>query len=209
MKKHLPVVAVASVAFCCVALLLAAIGPALAGEPPPRTRGTIERLDGDTLNLATRGGQKVSFKLTPDTKIVGAIDAQLGAIKPNTYIGTSAAPQSDGTLKAIEVHVFPESMRGAGDGHYPWDLDGANTMTNGAVGALAGTSGRTMMVKYEGGERKVVVPEGTPIVAFEPADRSIVKPGARALVIAPKSADGTQATAVFLVVGVNGVNPPM
>lgn len=208
MKKHIPSAA-ASVAFGCVALLLAAIGPALAGEPPPRTRGTIERLDGDTLTLATRGGQKVSFKLTPDTKIVGAIDAQLGAIKPDTYIGTSAAPQSDGTLKAIEVHVFPESMRGTGDGYYPWDLDGGNTMTNGAVGALAGTSGRTMTVKYDGGERKVVVPEGTPVVAFEPSDRSIVKPGARALVIAPKGADGTQATAVFLVVGENGVNPPM
>ncbi len=209
MKKHIPSAAAAAVAFCCVALLLAVAGTTLAAEPPPRTRGTIERLDGDTLTLATRGGQKATFKLTPDTRIVGAIDAQLGAIKPDTYIGTSAAPQSDGTLKAIEVHVFPESMRGTGDGHYPWDLDGANTMTNGAVGALAGTSGRTMTVKYQGGERKVVVPEGTPVVAFEPADRSIVKPGARALVIAPKGADGTQAAAVFLVVGENGVNPPM
>ena len=208
MKKPMPSAAAAAVASCCVALLLAA-GSALAAEPPPRTRGTIERLDGDTLTLATRGGQKATFKLTPDTKIVGAIDAQLSAIKPDTYIGTSAAPQPDGTLKAIEVHVFPESMRGAGDGHYPWDLDGANTMTNGAVGALAGTSGRTMTVKYQGGERKVVVPEGTPVVAFEPADRSIVTPGARALVIAPKAADGAQAAAVFLVVGENGVNPPM
>lgn len=207
MKKHIPFATAAAVAFCCVALLLAA-GATLAAEPPPRTRGTIERLDGDTLTVAMRGGQKATFKLTPDTKIVGAIDAQLGAIKPDTYIGTSAAPQSDGTLKAIEVHVFPESMRGTGDGHYPWDLDGANTMTNGAVGALAGTSGRTMTVKYQGGERKVVVPEGTPVVAFELADRSIIKPGARALVIAPKGADGTQAAA-FIVVGENGVNPPM
>ena len=208
MKRNISSAAAISVAFCCVALLLAAAGAASAAEPPPRTRGTIERLDGDTLTLATRGGQKATFKLTPDTKIVGAIDAQLDAIKPDTYIGTSAAPQSDGTLKAIEVHVFPESMRGTGDGHYPWDLDGANTMTNGAVGALAGTSGRTLTVKYRDGEKKVVVPEGTPVVAFEPADRSIVKQGARALVIAPKGADGTQA-AVFLVVGENGVNPPM
>lgn len=208
MKKHIPFATAAAVAFCCVALLVAVAGATLAAEPPPRTRGTIERLDGDTLTVTMRGGQKATFKLTPDTKIVGVIDAQLGAIKPDTYIGTSAAPQSDGTLKAIEVHVFPESMRGTGDGHYPWDLDGANTMTNGAVGALAGTSGRTMTVKYQGGERKVVVPEGTPVVAFEPADRSIIKPGARALVIAPKGADGTQAAA-FLVVGENGVNPPM
>ncbi len=206
-KRKSPATA-AAVAFSCAALLLAVAGTARAAEPPPRTRGTIERLDGDTLVLGTRGGQKVTFKLTPDTRIVGAVDAQLGAIKPDAYIGTSAAPQPDGTLKAMEVHVFPESMRGTGDGHYPWDLDGANTMTNGAVGALAGTSGRTMTVKYQGGERKVVVPEGTPVVAFEPADRSIVKPGARALVIAPKSADGTQ-TAAFLVVGENGINPPM
>lgn len=209
MRKHKSPAAAAAVAFCRVALLLAVAGTAFAAEPPPRTRGTIERLDGDVLTLALRGGQKAMFKLTPDTRIVGAIDAQLGAIKPDTYIGTSAAPQPDGTLKAMEVHVFPESMRGTGDGHYPWDLDGGNTMTNGAVGALAGTSGRTMTVKYQGGERKVVVPEGTPVVAFEPADRSIVKPGARALVIAPKGADGTQSAAAFLVVGENGVNPPM
>ena len=204
MKRHLP----SAAAVCCAALLLAVAGAAGAAEPPPRTRGTIERLDGDTLTLATRGGQKTTFRLTPDTKVVGALDAALDAIKPDTYIGTSAAPQPDGTLRAIEVHVFPESMRGTGDGHYPWDLEGANTMTNGAVGALAGTSGRTMTVRYQGGERQVVVPEGTPVVAFEPADRTIVKPGARALVIAPKGADGTQ-TAVFLVVGENGTNPPM
>ena len=207
MNKHKPPAAAALVASCCVALLLAA-GAVFAAEPPPRTRGTIERLDGDTLVLGTRGGQKATFRLTPETRIVGAVSAQLGDIKPNTYIGTSAAPQPDGTLKAIEVHVFPESMRGTGDGHYPWDLENANTMTNGAVGALAGTSGRTMTVNYKGGERKVVVPEDTPVVAFEPSDRGIVKPGARALVIAPKSADGTQ-TAAFLVVGENGINPPM
>lgn len=207
MRKHKSPTAAAAVAFCYAALLAAA-GAALAAEPPPRTRGTIERLDGDMLTLGTRGGQKATFKLTPDTRIVGAVGARLGDIKPNTYIGTSAAPQPDGTLKAIEVHVFPESMRGTGDGHYPWDLENANTMTNGAVGALTGTSGRTMTVNYQGGERKVVVPEDTPVVAFEPSDRGIVKPGARALVIAPKSADGTQ-TAAFLVVGENGVNPPM
>ena len=207
MNKRKAPVAAAVAASCCAALLLAA-GAAFAAEPPPRTRGTIERLDGDTLTLGTRGGQKATFKLTPDTRIVGAVGAQLGDIKPNTYIGTSAAPQPDGTLKALEVHVFPESMRGTGDDHYPWDLEGANTMTNGAVGALTGTSGRTMTVSYQGGERKVVVPEDTPVVAFEPSDRGIVKPGARALVIAPKSADGTQ-TAAFLVVGENGINPPM
>ena len=209
MKKRQSPTAAAAVTSCCAALLLAFAGAVSAAEPPPRTRGTIERLDGDTLTLAMRGGQKATFKLTPDTRIVGAVGAQLGDIKPNTYIGTSAAPQPDGTLKAIEVHVFPESMRGAGDGHYPWDLDNANTMTNGAVGALTGTSGRTMTVNYQGGEKKVVVPEDTPVVAFEPSDRGIVKPGARALVIAPKNADGTQSAAAFLVVGENGINPPM
>ena len=117
MKKHKSPTAAAAVASCCAALLLAFAGAVFAAEPPPRTRGTIERLDGDTLTLGTRGGQKATFRLTPDTRIVGAVGAQLGDIKPNTYIGTSAAPQPDGTLKAIEVHVFPESMRGAGDGH--------------------------------------------------------------------------------------------
>ncbi len=104
--------------------------------------------------------------------------------------------------------MFAPSMRGVGDGHYPWDLGANSTMTNGAVGALQGTSGRTMQVKYKGGDKEITVPEDTPIVAVAPADASIVKPGAHAMVLAPKGRDGTM-TATFVLVGLNGVTPPM
>lgn len=196
-------------------LAAAAIGFALlsgaatfAAEPPARTRGTIESMSADALTLSTRSGQRAVFKLTPDTKFASVAQAQIGDIQPDSYVGVTAVPQPNGTLRAMEVHVFAPSMRGVGDGHYPWDLGSDSTMTNGAVGALQGTSGRTMQVKYQGGDKQITVPEDASIVTVAPADATIAKPSARALVLAPKGADGTM-TAVFVLVGVNGLTPPM
>ena len=183
-------------------------GAAIAAPPPARTRGTIESASANALTLDTRGGQKAEFKLTPDTKFASVTQAQMGDIQPDSYVGVTAAPRPDGTLRAMEVHVFAPSMRGVGDGHYPWDLGANTTMTNGAVGALQGTNGRTMQVKYKDGEKEITVPEDTPIVAVAPADASIAKPGAHAMVLAPKDSAGTPA-AVFVLVGANGVTPPM
>lgn len=181
---------------------------AVAAGPPPRTRGTIENVSADSLTMDTRGGQKVAVKITPDTKFASVTNAQMADIKPDSYIGTAAAPQPDGTLKALEVTVFAPSMRGVGDGHYPWDLGQSSTMTNGAVGALKGANGRTMVVQYKGGEKQVTVPEDVPIVALAPADAAVVKPGAHAVAFATKGADGTL-TAAFVAVGENGAVPPM
>jgi len=175
---------------------------------PQRVRGTIESVSGDTLTVATRSGQKTEVKLDPDLKVASAAQSSFSDIKPDSYIGTAAAPQPDGTLKALEVTVFDPRMRGTGDGHYPWDLGANTTMTNGAVGALTGTNGRTMDVKYQGGEKQITVPEDVPIVLLTPADRSIVKPGARTVVFAEQGADGNL-VAKRMIVGVNGTVPPM
>ncbi len=180
-----------------------------AAPPPSRTRGTIESVSADALTIDARSGQKSSFKITPDTKFASVSQAQMGDIQPDSYVGVTAAPQPDGKLRAMEVHVFAPSMRGVGDGHYPWDLGGNTTMTNGAVGALQGTSGRTMQVKYKGGDKEITVPEDTPIVAVAPADASVATAGAHAMVIAPKDAAGGTPNAVFVLVGKNGLTPPM
>ena len=189
------------------------IGASLAGSValaalPPRTRGTIESVNASTLTMATRNGQKVEIKITPDTKFASVTQAQFSDIKPDSYIGTAAAPQPNGTLKALEVTVFDPKMRGVGDGHYPWDLGNDSSMTNGAVGALQGANGRTLEVKYKGGEKMVTVPQDVPIVTLTPADATVVKPGAHAVAFAEKGADGTL-TAGFVAVGENGTVPPM
>lgn len=195
-------------AVSAIGLALLTGAASLAAAPPARTRGTIESVSGDALTIATRGGQKAQFKLTPDTKFASVAQAQMSDIQPDSYVGVTAAPQPNGTLRAMEVHVFAPSMRGVGDGHYAWDLGENTTMTNGAVGALQGTSGRTMDVKYKGGDKEITVPEDASIVAVAPADASIVKPGAHAIVLAPKDEGGTPA-AIFVLVGVNGLKPPM
>ena len=191
-----------------------ALGAVLLGgvahaAPPPRTRGTIEAVSGDTLDLMTRAGQKVEMRMTADTKVLSVTKAGIGDIKPDSYVGVTAAPQADGTLKAMEVHVFAPSLRGVGDGHYPWDIGGpTSTMTNGAVGAVAGTSGRTITVQYKGGEKEILVPEDVPIVAVAPGDKALVKPGAKVIALATKGADGAL-TANAVMVGEDGTAPPM
>jgi hypothetical protein len=162
---------------------------AWAEAPVVRIRGTIEAVDATSVTIKPRLGASVQVKLADSVRVATANAAKISDIQPDSYIGTAATPQADGTLKALEVAVFAPSMRGTGDGHYPWDLEKENTMTNGAVGALAGTTDRTIRVTYKGGEKTITVPEGVPVVALAPGDRSAIKPGAR--------------------VGENGTVPPM
>jgi hypothetical protein len=182
---------------------------AQAPAAPTRVRATIEKIDGDTLSLKARDGHMVTVVLAPDFKVVGVSKAQIGDIKPGSYIGSAAIPQADGSLKALEVTVFPPSMKGTGEGHYGWDMGQNSTMTNGTVGDLLVSNGRTMTVKYSnGGEKKITVPEDVPIVSLEPSDRSLLKPGAHVIVVPTKAADGTL-TANRISVGMNGIVPPM
>jgi len=187
--------------------LLAAGDAALAQNAPPvGVRGAITAVDGDMLKVHTNRGQDVVVKLTPDTQVRSVTLASVGDIKQGSYIGTAATPQPDGTLKALEVHVFPPEMAGTGDGHRPWDVGG--TMTNGSVGALVAGNGRTLTVQYKGGEKKVVVPDDVPIVSLGRGDRSLLAPGVKVVLFAKKEADSSL-TALFVSAGKDGVTPPM
>ncbi|WP_341315892.1 hypothetical protein WN982_31180 [Paraburkholderia sp. IMGN_8] len=200
----------AIVAPALVAGTLLAAGPAAQAQntAPTGVRGTVTSLSGDLLKVHTRDGNDVDVKLAKDTPIRGVAIANVNDIKPDSYVGTAAIPQADGTLKALEVHVFPASMRGAGEGHRPWDLGSNSTMTNGTVGSLVVSNGRTITVKYKDGEKKIVIPQDVPIVSLESGDRSLLVPGAKVVLFAHKEADGSMA-ANFISAGEHGLTPPM
>jgi hypothetical protein len=178
-----------------------------------RLRGTIEKVDGNTLTIKSPTGAPVTLTLAANAVVVGVLKATIADIKEGSYIGSGAMPQPDGTQKAVEVHIFAESQRGTGDGHRDgWDGSpyGApvGTMTNGAVGqAVSGVDGPVITVKYKDGEKKIVVTPSVPIVRYEVGDKGELKPGAAVSVAAAtKNPDGTFATA-RINVGRNGVVP--
>src|SRR5262245_3847474 len=182
---------------------------ATAQEAPVRVRGTIERVDGDVYLVKSRTGDELKLKLAENATVVALIKATLADIKQGSYVGVSGLPQPDGTQKALEVHIFPESMRGVGDGHRGWDLQPSSTMTNGNVEQTAASSdGQVLMLKYKDGEKRVLVSPDTPIVVYTRGERSELTPGAHIFVSAAiKQPDGTlQAPRVN--VG-RGVAPPM
>jgi hypothetical protein len=190
-------------------VLAAGVPMASAQEPPVRVRGTIERVDGDTYVVKARGGAELKVKLAEKATVVALIKASLSDIKPGSYVGVSGMPQPDGSQRALEVHIFPEAMRGVGDGHRGWDLQQSSTMTNGNVEQTAASSdGQVLMLKYKDGEKKILVPADTPIVVYLPGEVGELKPGASIFISAAvKQPDGTlQAPRVN--VG-RGVAPPM
>jgi hypothetical protein len=182
-----------------------------AQQPPSvRIRGTIEGVDGAMLMVKSRDGTDVKVRMTDNVSIVGITKIAMSEIKPGSYIGVSAMPEPDGTQKALAIHIFPEAMRGTGEGFRPWDLRPNSTMTNATVAeTVASTDGQNILVKYKDGEKKVVVPPDTPIVTFVPGDKSELKPGAKIIIFgATKKEDGTL-EANRVNVGINGVTPPM
>ena len=189
-------------------LTLGLTAPARAEAPVVRIRGTIEAVDGTNVTIKPRLGAPVQVRLGEAVRVATANTAKISDIQSDSYIGTAATPQADGTLKALEVAVFAPSMRGTGDGHYPWDLEKENTMTNGAVGARSGTAGRTITVTYKGGEKTITVPEDVPVVSIAPGDVGKIRPGARVVAFTRADAGGT-AVADRMIVGENGTVPPM
>jgi hypothetical protein len=170
-----------------------AVSSAWAQQPQTmRVRGTIEKVDGNLLIVKSRDDTDLHITITDNVQVVGVVKASLDEIKPNSFIGSAAMPQADGSQKAMEVHIFAESQRGTGEGHRPFTLPNS-TMTNGTVGeTVAGVDGRTLTVKYAGGEKKIIVPPGVPIVRYEVGDRSELKPGAAITITAAvKRPDGT------------------
>lgn len=173
-----------------------------------RVRGTLTAVSSDRLTVSTRDGKDVSVNISKDTRVILLAPTDIAAIKPDSFIGTAAAPQPDGTLKALEVHIFPPSMRGMGEGHTPWDLVPKSTMTNGSVGSIVGTNGRTLTVKYKDQQKQVFVPADVPVVNIEPGDQSMLTVGTKVVVSGVKGADGSLA-ARLVNVGKDGMAPPM
>ena len=196
--------------------MLKALAPALAlfcvaayaQSPVATLRGSIASVAGDAVTMTTRAGKSAAVRLSPQTRVVAVVAATAADLKPDSFIGVAAVPDGDG-LKALEVHIFPEAMRGTGEGFRPFDLAPGSTMTNGALQVrVGGVDGDKLTVAYKGGSQTLRLPKEAPIVALMPGDRSQLKPGAAAIARGPKAADGAVEAAAILV-GVDGVTPPM
>ncbi len=187
--------------------------PALAQAPegtPTNVRGTIVKLEGQTLVVKARKGPEVTVALAPGFAVLGIVKAKRADIKSGDFIGVAAAPGKDGKLHAQEVLIFPEAARGTGEGHYPWDLRGKNdTMTNATVsGVVSQSRARVLKLSYKGGEQEILVSSRTPVVTFKPADAALLKPGAAVFMRALKKPDGT-IVAQRVIAEQGGVKPPM
>jgi len=193
-----------------LAALVAAglVASAHAQTPPSRLRGTIAAADGGTLTLATVAGATLKVALKPDAPVTAVIPASLADIKKGSYVGAAAMPGPNGSLVALEVHIFPEAMRGVGEGHTPFDLKPESTMTNGTVGDVTVAHGDTLTVGYKGGQSIVMVPPDAPIVTFVPGDRAMLTAGAHVIAFAARQSDGSYVAARILV-GKDGLVPPM
>jgi hypothetical protein len=182
--------------------------PATPTTAPMRLRGTIEKIEGARITLRERSGETVVLAVPDNLTINEVVPIEMSAIQPGAFIGTAALTKADGSLEALEVLVFPEAARGAGEGHYAWDLMPQSTMTNATVSGLSQLpKGRELSLRYKDGEKKVVVPDGVPVVTFKPGDPSLIVIGAR-IFGAAVVRDGVP-TFTRLTIGRNGFAPPM
>lgn len=205
-------------ATCAVVLLAAS---AQAQDKPVRVRGTVEQVDGTVLTVKSRAGEMLKVKMADDAKVVALVKASLADIKPGSFVGSTAMPEENGSWKAVEVHIFPESMRGTGEGDRPYDYKPQSTMTNGTVGNVGratttGTvgsevtkgGGTTLTLTYKEGEKKIDVTPETVIVMYAAGSRDELKPGASIYIpAATRQADGSLMTG-RVNVG-RGIAPPM
>ena len=193
------------------AMVAASVLGAIAQQPPTptRVRGTIEGVDGDLIMVKSRSGEDVKLHMSSDMKVVGIVKIALADIKLGSFIGTTTVPGPDGQQNAVEVHVFPEDMRGTGEGSRPYDLRPNSTMTNATVAQqVAGTDGQTLMIKYKDGEKKVTVGPDTPVVTYVPGEKADLKAGAKIIAFIKPLPDGSFETN-RISVGRDGLTPPM
>jgi hypothetical protein len=180
--------------------------------PTTRIRGVITGVKENALAIRTNGGDVVTVGFGPQTPVVAVAAASLADIKPGSFVGSAARPGADGKLVALEVHIFPESLRGLGEGHRTMDSGTQTTMTNGTVGSdiadVSSVSGRSITIKYADGAKTVLVPEGVPVVTYEISDKTMLTPGAHVSVTASQAGDAALA-AVRITVGKPGVTPPI
>jgi hypothetical protein len=183
---------------------------AFAEDTPARVRGTLQKIDGDNLTITTKSGKETNAMLKDGAPVIAVTRGAMSDIKSNTFVGITAMPQPDGTQKAVEVHVFEESLRGTGEGHYPWDLVPNSTMTNGAVAQqVEKVEGNTLQVKYKDGEKTIVVPKEAEVVNLVAGGKADLKTGAHVFIPRwEKQGYGTWQASV-VVVGRDGITPPM
>ena len=189
-----------------------------AESPPVHVRGAIQSVSGQSFSMSA-GSAPLSVKITDATKFASLETAQLADITQGMFVGTAAIPQPDGTLKALEVHIFPEAMRGTGEGYRPFPQVAGGSMTNATITNIVGTQGAVsdgglkLIMKYKDsagndGQQTVVVPKGTPIVLLGQGDASMLKPKAKVSVTGAKDASGAL-TATRILVGLDGATPPI
>jgi hypothetical protein len=179
--------------FGVAGLGLLVAGTAAVAQDMVRVRGTIERVEGGAYIVKARDGSSLKLTLAPNAGVAASVKSALSDIKSGAYIGVAALPQADGTLRALEVHIFHEPMRGTGEGHRPWDLQLKSTMTNATVGqVITAADGPTLTLKYKDGEKRVIVPVETVVVTYLPGSVAELAPGAVIFVPAAiRQTDGT------------------
>ena len=180
------------------------------GGPPMRIRGTVEALDGQTLKVKSRDGEVLSVTLAPNFTVRAVVAKSVADIKPGDYVASTSIKGADGKFEAIEVHIFPENLRGVAEGQFPWDLVPDSVMTNATVAQVTkAPEGQVIKVTYKGGgEAEVTIPPGIPVVGYVPGDPSLLKPGAAVFLIARKQPDGSLASP-GVTAEKDGVKPPM
>ena len=201
---------IAALALACTLTLAQApaANPTPTPTPTQRLRGTVQSFDGGTLVVKERSGEVLSLVLADTFSVNEVLPIELSAVQAGSYVGAAAMPAADGTLRALEVLVFPEAARGTGEGHTAWDLQPGSTMTNATVADLVtAADGRTLKLRYKDGEKTLNVPAGVPVVTFKPGDRSLLVTGANVLVTA-QLRDG-KPTALRALAGRGGFVPPM
>jgi hypothetical protein len=196
---------------CLLAFFLIGISLGTFAQPAPivRIRGNVESLEGNTLKVKARGGESMTVQLADNVVVMGITKASAADVATGKFIGTTTVGERDGALVALEIHIFPENMRGTGEGHRDWDLRPNSKMTNANVADVKAMGAeRVMTVNYKGGEKKVLITSDTVVVGYTPTDRGQLKPGAPVFINAERKPDGTLA-APRVNVGLNGQVPPM
>jgi hypothetical protein len=203
------------IAFATVAVsLLVATSISYAQQKLLRIRGTIEKIDGQNLEVKSREGKTFKVMVGDKARYTAIVKASLADLTPDTYIGVTAMPNSDGSQQAVAIHIFQPAQRGTGEGHRPWDLQPGSTMTNAAIATtVAGTDGQVVTVRYKDkdkvDEKRVIVTPKTVIVRYVPGDRADLKPGVRVFLNNAKPISDDSIEAPTVSYGRDGLTPPM
>ncbi len=176
---------------------------------PTRVRGTVEKVDGQNLTVKSRDGQELTIVLAPNVTVAYLVKKSLADVKSGDFVATTSTKGTDGKNHAVELRIFPEAMRGLGEGQYPWDLIPQSLMTNATVSGIAGApQGQALKVNYKGNESEIIVGPDTPVFGYGSGDASLLKPGAAIFIVALKKPDGSL-SAARVTAEKDGVKPPM